>query len=150
MNKVAPLGAVLSSTYHSQYAADRVIDGDLDTLCASTADPKAWVSVLVSSVSDPVVAVYNRNDFASYMRWLSPFEVWVGPSYGDFSSSATMCAKVTLSEEQLQPVPSNERVPVVVRCSGGSGNYVTIRLVDWPSSGGVRYLSLAEVEVYVL
>ena len=130
--------------------AAHVIDGNYYTLCASRNDPNAWISVRVhDAYSQGVgyVAVYNRNDARAYMSWLSPFEVWVGTSYGDITSaSATLCAKVTLTEQQLTPTSSFE--PAVVRCDGARGNYVTIRLVGWPRNGGVRYLSIAEVEVF--
>ena len=130
------LSAQLSSVYRRTYPASAAIDGNKRTLCASRAEQNAWLSVRVAAgTSVEHVAIYNRGDFAAYQEWLSPFEVYVGASAGDVSTSAIRCGGVNA-------VPAGPG-PFSVVCGGAVGAYVTLRLV-----GRVRYLTIAELEVF--
>lgn len=129
----------MSSLFDARrFPASNVIDGNTATLCASTQSRNAWVSVRVAP-SSPIgyIAVWNRNDYAQYSRWLSPYELWVGSSPGDVSSSAVRCGGGEIEVAATQG-------PFVAACPPGTaGQYVTLRLVGWR-----RYLTIAELVPY--
>lgn len=95
--KVTPIGAELSTTYHSSYPAANAVDGNLNTLVASANEAGAWLSVrLPPSTRIAFVAAYNRNDDSTYAQWLGDFEIWLGDSFGDTTSaSAVRCGART-------------------------------------------------------
>ena len=86
-----------------------------------------------SSVS--LVAIYNRYDCCQDR--LSPFQIWVGESPGDFNSATARRCGV-----QNQIVP-DEYGPFAFNCHGITGWYVTIVL-----PGDNRQLNLAEVYIF--
>ena len=130
------LGAQLSSVFGQAYPSSAVIDDNLATISATQHAAKNWVSVRLSP-GTPVqyVAVYNSPNGNASQAWLSPFEIWIGSSYGDTTSrSATRCAEVAV------PVGAG---PFMVDCNGiDTGAYVTLRQV-----GAARYLTIAELKV---
>ena len=130
---------MLSSSYDAnEYPAEACIDSSASTLCASSKSRYAWLSVRVPKYSPiDVVAIQNRADCCQ--RWLSPFEVWVGTSYGDTTSAeAVKCG----SASGVHRVPAGAG-PFIVRCNGASGEFVTLRLTFRK-----RWLTIAELEVY--
>ena len=139
MHAHTALGAQLSSlTSATLYPPSACIDGDLSTLCASGLEDNAWVSVQLDVGSRvDCVAVYNRDDGnPTFQAWLSPFEVYVGSSYGDLGYQCAAPMSV--------PVGAG---PFLINCGGTTaGSYVTLRLAG-PQPGG-RYLSIAELKVF--
>lgn len=130
---VPALDAAISSFFHPDFAAQKAIDGDPSTLCASNQQVNAWLSVrLPSSTPIAYVSILNRGDSEEYAAWLSSFEVWVGSSFGD--TSAVKCGELN--------VPAMAG-PFVVNCAGAQGKFVTLRQV-----GAARFLTIAELEVY--
>ena len=142
MQLVPALGAQLSSNADlgsDLYPATNAIDNDLSSLVASGLEPNAWLSIRVADGTRiTYVAVHNRADDATYQAWLSPFEVYVGGSYGDLSTPCT--------PRPIGVAPSAG--PFMVSCGGTTaGAYVTLRLAGpMPSTG--RYLTVAELRVY--
>lgn len=141
MQSVDRLEARLSSTYSNTpgYGAGMCIDNDVQTLCGTDSEASAWLSVRVSEGTRVgYVIVYNRVDAPTLQHWLSPFEVFVGSSFGD---AAVRCGPPI-------EVPTGPG-PFAVWCgdasdSGGrSLSYVTIRHV-----GPARHLAVAELVIY--
>ena len=142
------LGAALSSTFATAYAATNLIDGNMNTVCATILGINNWASVRVAPAT-PVsyVAVYNRIDSAAYQAWLSPFEVWVGRAFGD---TLFLCASMSVPTgagpflASCGGATSNPQACCLDWCSESSicNTYVTVR-----QSGEARYLTLAELLV---
>ena len=114
-------------------------DRDMTTLCASYADTGNWLTVRVPG-GTPIgyVALHNRRD--QYLQHqLGSFEIWVGNAPGDTTSdSAVKCGEARF-DAALEPAP------YVLWCNGEvSGGFVTLK-----QTGPARYLSIAEMEVYV-
>lgn len=122
------------------YPPRNAIDGNPATLCASDQGVSNWLSVeLASDTRVGEVAVLNRNDNANYAAWLGEFEVWVGASAGDTTPpSASKCGDASYDAQ-------TNAQPYMFSCAGSPlARFVTIKQV-----GPARYLTLAEVEVYV-
>ena len=121
----------------TRYPASACTDGDASTLCASDIEANAWLSVNIAAGSRiDYVAIVNRGDNAVYQAWLSPFEVYVGSSYGDLGYKCSGPTSV--------PVGAG---PFLISCGGTSaGAYVTLRLTG-PQPGD-RYLTVADLSVY--
>ena len=81
------------------------------------------------------VAVYNRHD-GYFLDFLSPYEVWLGSSFGgqQYKCAGPITVPATLG-------------PFMTWCGGGPGGleYVTVVL---RTGGALRYLMIAEIEVY--
>jgi hypothetical protein len=130
---VPRLGAQLSSTYASSYAASMCIDDDPNTLCASTRSLNPWLRVQVAP-DTTVDYVSVAGDGGIYQGRLSPFELWL-------DTETTPCHPDTAT---YQLPASRGTGPFVYRCSGAVSEFVTLRL-----SGPIpRPLSLAEFYVY--
>ena len=125
------------------------MDGDDDgaAMCHSLEQDTPWISIELPAPSTVVntivsqVIIYNRAD-CCYDR-LSPFQLWVGQSAGDFDSATSLsCGVHNLTE----PIT---RGPFSFACGAGTaegglvGNYVTVVL-----PGPSRILNLAEIHVY--
>jgi len=131
----------MSSTVNAQYPASHAIDNDPSTLTATGSGIGNWLSVeLASDTRVGEVAVVNRNDNADLAAWLGDFEVWVGGSAGGTTPpTATKCGEASYDAQV------NAR-PYVISCGGNRlARFVTIKQVGAPA----RYLTLAQVEVYV-
>ena len=139
LRKVNSLSAAMSSKYHaSLYPASAAIDGDFRSLAATGKQVGNWISVQIPSetVVD-TVAVYNRPDNSEYQAWLSPFEIWVGTSFGDANSKTSVrCGTPALKF----PVGAG---PYVVDCGELQGSYVTLKQTD-----DARHLTIAELVIY--
>lgn len=112
---------------------------NMNTLCGSTFEQSAWLSVQVPlGTVIGYVVVHNRRDSAQYQQWLSPFEIFVGGRmHGDSGNSCGGPVRVPTGPG-----------PFAVWCgevSSSSGPFVVLRHVGQP-----RYLSLAELEVYAM
>ena len=135
------LGAQLSTQLVAGYwPASNAMDGNTGTLVASglAQATDQWVSVQVSLANGAQignVAVYNRADGMPYSGWLSPYELWLGSSYGNLQYS---CAGSLTAGSGAGPFTTN--------CAGGPSGlqYVTLLL----RSGTARYLTIGEIEVF--
>ena len=144
------LGAKMSSVYPPAWMGGKqtvfdeknLID-NLATTIASTAWPPTvgnWASVRVAhGTTIDRVMVYNRydNSVPGDQTWLSPFEVYVGDSYGD--------TKVKCGPAAQQPgvmVTPAAPGPFTAYCNGVKGGYVTLKQV-----GAARLLSIAQMRV---
>ena len=125
------------------FDGSHAIDGDLNTPVVTLNERNGWVSVQLdvrAGSSVQLVAVYNRPDH--YASLLSPFEVWLGASFGDCTSDAARrCGGI-------QRVPATVG-PFIVPCSEAAAStsaakFVTVRHV------GSGYFSFMEVEAYSL
>ena len=137
--------ARLSTVLHGAYPASNVIDGNYANLCASTiaTTTDQWISVRVAvQAPSPMsqgttigyVAVYNRADGAIYENWLSPYELWLGSSFGDLSYQ---CGGQQIAGPGLGPH--------MTWCGGGGiFNHVTLVL----RAGTARYLTITEMVVF--
>ena len=142
LRKIQPIDAAISSRFHETlYAASSCIDGDIRSLCATNRQPEAWASVKLPAGSTvDLVVVHNRaDDNKEYLSWLSPFEVWLGRSYGDTADErgAVQCGGGPIR------VPA-ESGPFTVSCGGARGSFVTVVLVG----SRARWLTIAEISVY--
>jgi len=152
------LSAVQSSTaLRTSHVAANCIDEDMITnMCHTEPELTPWLSVQLPSDSDGApaqvsqIVIYNRYDCC----WdrLSPFQLWVGQSAGDYqSSTSTLCGRPNLSVPATRGPFEFDCVPV----GGGSGpplrgNYVTLVLTradDGPSPP-MRILNLGGIRVF--
>ena len=122
--------------------ASLCIDGNLNTFCHSQTTTNPWLSVAVplgtsartSTVSQ--VLVYNRADPDTWYR-LSPFQLWLGTSIGDFNSeTSTECGVSNIT------VPSSAG-PFSFNCNGATGSFVTLVL-----PGIDRTLHVADLKIF--
>ena len=138
LQMVRPLGAATSSRFPG-HPPTACIDRNLTSICATNREANAWASVQLPefTVVDRVV-VHNRNDNnKEYQSWLSPFEVWLGESYGDMTSPvAKRCGQPELR------VPATAG-PFTVSCGGVRGRFATV-----VHKSTVRALTIAEITVY--
>ena len=135
MPLIPRLGVAMSSVYQPHWPS-YCIDGKLDhQFCHSLTEASPWISVqLPVQSSVAYVVVYNRRG-CCYDR-LSPFQLWVGASAGDYNSdTSTACGVHNLT------VPPTAG-PFGFNCSEARGEYVTIVL-----PGPSRILNLAEIQV---
>ena len=130
------LEAQLSSTYAPAYSASLCIDDDSTTLCTSTLETNAWLSIQIAQdVRIDYVVIVNSGDDAIFQTWLSPFEIWLGHSAGD---------RVIRCGAGSHSVTAGAG-PFVLRCFGAVGfDFVTLRL----AGAQQRALSIAELYVY--
>ena len=139
LKKVPVLEAALSSKYHaSLYPASAVADGDVRSLAATGKQVGNWVSVRVpkGTIVD-TVSIHNRPDNAEYQAWLSPFEIWIGASFGDADTkTAARCGKSAIE------APTGAG-PFTIDCGDLQGQFITLKQV-----GQARYLTLAELSVF--
>ena len=110
----------MSSTL-APHSAANCIDGDPNTFCHSLENQASpWLSVgLAASSAINYILLHNRRDCCQDR--LSPFQLWVGTSAGDHSSStSTKCG----FEEAVQGDPSDDLTapatngPFSFRCTG--------------------------------
>ena len=130
---------MMSSVFNPVFGAANGIDGDYSSIIASTSAESAdqWLSAradLSSGASIGYVAVYNRNDgYAQDM--LSPYEVWLGSSYGaqEYSCGGSISVPAVTG-------------PFTTWCGGGGAglDYVTVVI----RAGRARWLMIAEIEMY--
>ena len=91
------------------------IDGNMNTMCATTFSTRPWLSVRVpSGTAVGWVAVHNRRD--AYANLIGSFEVWLGRSAGDVDpATAVQCGGGAYDA-------ANEPAPYVVWCGVGHGS----------------------------
>ena len=121
------------------FQATDCIDGDYSSICASSDEPNAWLSVkMPPNTRVAYVVVYNRIDLPSLQYMLSPYEVFIGSAYGDVTSEGTIrCGDFT--------APSTSAGPYTTNCGGQTaGRYITIRQTGTPA----RNLILGEIEIF--
>jgi len=148
LHMIQPIGAALSSNFHEQlYGASACIDGDVRTLCATDRQPNAWASIqLPRGANVDRVVVYNRaDDNREYQAWLSPFEIWLGQSYGDTSSAAAVRCGAPALHVPATAGPFTRSCGSAPRgaCTNDGGCFVTLTIVDT-----ARWLTIAEIEAY--
>ena len=154
-------GAAMSTSASPlRWPATAVVDGDLNTICATEFPPRQaheWVSVrLDPSARIDYVAVYNRNDNAAFQEWLSPFEIWIGSDYGDTTSSTaarcggirqvvtgvgpffTDCTNAVSKHDRRHPNSAAQST------EPPGSKYVTLRLAGERK----RSVTVAEIKVY--
>ena len=142
-------GAALSSTY-SPHAASFAIDGNPNTFCHSTESTTPWLSVQMAQESNvSYILLHNRVDCCQDR--LSPFQLWVGASSGDYNSAtSTRCGVANASpggagEDLTAPATLG---PFSFPCTGPNsapllGRYVTLVL-----TGSSRTLNIGELQPY--
>lgn len=143
LTKVTITGAQQSSVFSpSLYPVSAIYDGDVNTLIATNQEIGPTVSVQLAGGAGNTnvcyVRVFNRGDNAEYAGWLSPFEIYVGSSYGDVSANA--CNGPAPFAMSVPPTLG----PFMVNCHGHPGSYVT--LVH--AGTAPRFLTIGELEVY--
>jgi hypothetical protein len=145
--------ARLSTEYGLNFGASNLIDNNLGTLAATQStkgrardqdifvrgnERHQWASVSVvvpTGKAIGYVAVYNRDDAPQYASWLSPYEVWLGNSFGDLQHQ---CGDSLTAE--------NDMGPFVTPCNGPTNlTFVTIII---RSLSRERWLTLSQIEVY--
>ena len=134
LRKIQILGVSLVQPYgNNEYPGSLAIDGNLDTICVSTAGGQSRLSVEVQgNTAVAAVKVVNRNDV--YKAMLKSFEIWVGDtSHG----KRTKCGESSYSPDQPGQV-------YVIACNFARGSYVTLQHVG----GAGDMLSIAEIEIY--
>ena len=157
--KVTITGALLTSTFNAAlYPASNVFDGDVRTLAVTTQEAWAGVSVELAGGTEPTsvnyVRIFNRDDDVEYARWLSPFTLWVGTSYGHWGLGGKFgigaaCSCVPSGSYTVSVPPTLG--PFMVDCRGCRyirGTHVTLVQVASSADRSSRYLTLGEVEVY--
>ena len=141
-----PAAVLLDATLSTQlggYPAAYAVDSRLDTVAATPEGVGNWLSIQVQS-GVPVgnVLVYNVQ-VQEYQAELGSFEVWLGASPGDTtSSSAALCGSASYRRPD-----GIDTEPYSVWCGSASmassGPYVTVK-----QTGPSRYLLVAEVYVF--
>ena len=136
----------MSTTLSPIYPASHAIDGNTASLAATEELRKSdqWISVEFETTTRiGKVEVYNREDGPPFENWLSPYEVWLGNSFGaqTYSCSGglimlddlpgigpfgTDCGNITLTQNL-------SFVSIVI----GGGN-----------STSPRYLTIGEIKAY--
>jgi hypothetical protein len=137
----------MSSTY-SVHGAAECIDGLWATFCHTQAESSSpWLSAQLSATA-AVSYVVIKNRLGCCQDRLSPLQVWIGTSAGDYNSATSQSCGV--NEVDLT-VPSSVG-PFSFRCADAatglphSGSYVTVVLPV--SAGGTRTLNIGEIEAY--
>ena len=110
------------------YPAGNCIDDDLSTVCSTTVELGAWVSIQLAAGS-LVGAIFIVADQTHPEQVLSPFDVWIGAAAGDADTPTSVrCGPETYV------LPVAESAPFEVDCSGANPGragigpvYVTIR-----------------------
>ena len=131
---LASMTASMSSVYgnYPQHSASQVIDGSITTTCFSTLETNAWLSVQVPiNTRIGYVAAFNRRG-DGYAYLLGTFEIWLGSSAGDTSTSAHRCGEASYSA-------AHEPSPYILNCdgisdkpfvtllqTGGAGGYIAV------------------------
>ena len=145
LTELTPVGATLSTTHSSAYAASNAIDGDIRTLAASglmTAAADEWISIEVpAGAAIGYVAVYNRDDYASAAAMLNPYELWLTATAGTAASESTSayrCASGLVA-------PSIG--PYMTWC-GGRNDLPYVTLIIRAAATPVRLLSVGEIRVF--
>ena len=88
------------------------------------------------------VIVHNRED-CCFDR-LSPLQIWVGTSVGDYNSGTS--ASCGVDEVTLTTLPT--KGPFTFRCADGAGNALSGDFVTLLLPGALRTLNIAEVRVF--
>ena len=137
----------MSSAYSihdtSIHSPSLCIDGSTDTYCQAipgSTDP--WLSVQFPSTTEVAyVVVYNRED-CCYDR-LSPLQLWVGTSAGDYNSATSASCGV----DELDLTTIATKGPFTFRCASGTGDPLTGTFITLVLPGATRTLNVAEVKV---
>ena len=129
-----PLGAQLSSTFTATYGAQYLIDGDRDTLVATSSAQGNWASITLND-NTPVtwVVVINRRDSTVFAAWLGTFEVWVGTAT---APQTTLCDTITYTAADFGS-------RYIVQCPFGTVGSA-VRVLQIPPTGET-YLTLGEL-----
>ena len=138
----------MSSTLEPHYASN-CIDGSTSTFCHTQLDTDwPWVSLQLPTPSTvSYVVIYNRLPGER----LSPFQLWVGASSGDYNSAtSTRCGVTNASpggagEDLTAPATLG---PFSFPCTGPNsapllGRYITLVL-----TGSSRTLNIGELQPY--
>ena len=128
----------------NSHPASLCIDGITTTFC-HTADSETdpWVSVEIASVAEvSYVVILNRMD-CCHDR-LSPLQIWVGTSVGDYNSATSASCGV---DEVSLHVPATTG-PFSFRCADSMGNPLAGTFVTIVLPGPSRTLHVAEIEAF--
>ena len=110
----------MSSIYPPHYPVN-CIDDSISTFCHTMPDTEdPWLSILLPNSSQvSYVVIYNRRDCCQDR--LSPMQLWVSNSSGDFSSpTAQSCG---IDEVNLTTIATEG--PFSFRCADSIGNPLT-------------------------
>jgi hypothetical protein len=135
--------ASMSTTHHT-HDASLCIDGSTTTFCHTAHDSMdPWLSVQLPSTTEVgYVVVYNRED-CCYDR-LSPLQIWVGASAGDYNSGTSASCGV----DEVTLTTTATKGPFTFRCADGVGNALGGSFVTLVLPGASRTFHVAEVNVY--
>ena len=167
------MSATLSST-HDTHVASNCIDNDMNTFCHSQPDTEwPWLSIELPTPSEvSYVLIHNRLPGDR----LSPFQLWVGQSVGDYNSPTSAACGLNLTGS-YQPIRShfagprynrapntvppevNARVgdltepptvgPFSYRCYDAAGNnYLTGNYLTLVLPGASRTLHISQIRAY--
>ena len=140
--EIPRLGATLSSTLEPHVAAHCIDNDEVTTMCHSQEQQWPWVSIQLPPASNIVqIIIFNR--YSCCYERLSPFQLWVGQSAGDYgSSTSSACGIHNLT------VPATFG-PFGFDCTSGTGGaplvgeYVTLVL-----PGPTRIINLMGIHAY--
>ena len=107
-------------------------------MCHTLEQANPWLSIEMPAEPNSTVSqivIYNRQ--GGLFDRLSPFQLWVGQSMGDYNSSTSMECGM---HDQIAPAT---RGPFAFDCGQLTGTHVTIVL-----PGPSRILNLAEVRLF--
>ena len=132
----------MSSTHPTHHAA-LCIDGSTTTYCHTWSDSTdPWLSVQLPSTTEVAyVVVYNRED-CCFDR-LSPLQIWVGTSAGDYNSATSASCGV----DELNLTTLANKGPFTFRCEDSAGSVLLGTFVTLVLPGASRTLNVAEVKV---
>ena len=127
-----------------EHPAALCIDGQTSTFChAAVDDTNPWLSVQINGTGlVSYVVLHNRKDCCQDR--LSPLQLWVGASVGDYNSATS--ASCGVDEVTLHAQPTNG--PFSYRCADSSGQPLSGSYVTLVLPGANRTLNLAEIQVY--
>ena len=133
----------MSSTHGPFVATNCIDDDEATTMCHTQEQATPWISVQLPP-SSPVsqIIIYNRHD-GNFDR-LSPFQLWVGASPGDYNSATSAaCGIHDLTAPAI-------RGPFAFDCTIGNGSPLTGEYVTLVLPGSSRIINLMGIHAYVL
>ena len=133
----------MSSVYDGHGAAN-CIDDSTNSFCHSTPDTAwPWLSIQLPSLSIVShVALTNR---VPNQDLLSPFQLWVGASAGDYNSATSASCGV---DEVNLTVTTDSGGPFSYRCADSGGNPLSGEYLTLVLPGSSRTLHITEIRAY--
>ena len=124
--------------------ASNCIDGTVSSMCHSQSDTQwPWLSIELPGRPSTVNYVVVTNRINCCWDLLSPFQLWIGATAGDYDSPTSASCGV----DEVNLTTAENAGPFSFRCadingSALSGDYLTLVLP------GIRTLHIAELDAY--